>query len=112
MKRAALVLAMIATAGCATIGHERVEGWPELVVTEYRVSAAEMRARCSKYTGFLQVPLACAEYNLATLRCDIWLDEGFAPAWVLEHERLHCAGFDHPGSTAMRDFLRRWEARR
>jgi hypothetical protein len=109
VKRTLLVLAA-ALAGCTTIGHERVEGWPELVVTEYRVPAAQMRERCRKYVGFLQVPLACAEFNLAAKRCVIWLDAGYAPAWVVEHERLHCQGFDHVGSTAMRDFLVRWRA--
>lgn len=107
MKRALLVLAL---AGCTTIGHEKIEGWPELTVVEHRVPARDMRERCRKYVGFLQTPLACAEINLATKRCDIWLDAGFAPAWVVEHEHLHCKGFDHVGSTAMREFLQKWNS--
>jgi hypothetical protein len=63
--------------------------------------------------GFGMVPLACAEFNLALGTCDIWLSDSFAPRAVLEHERLHCRGYDHVGETAMRDFLTRyrtWEA--
>ena len=87
--------------------HQRVEGWPELRVVEHRVPAEEMVSRCQKYIGAASLPLACAEFHLAARRCDIWLSESFAPRAVVEHERLHCAGYDHIGSTAMQGFLRR-----
>ena len=87
------------------IGHQKVEGWPELQVVEHRVPADEMLARCRKYAGFGGLPLACAEFNLAARRCDIWLNQSFAPQPLVEHERLHCAGYDHVGSTNMQRFL-------
>jgi hypothetical protein len=43
-------------------------------------------------------------------RCDIWLSESFAPRSIVEHERLHCRGYDHVGATTMRDFLARYQA--
>jgi hypothetical protein len=97
-------------AGCSTMNHERVEGWPELRIVEHRVPADEMMQRCRKYAGFGAVPLACAEFNLAAGRCDIWLSERFAPDPIVEHERLHCRGYDHVGSSGMREFLARWQA--
>jgi hypothetical protein len=110
LKRIPILLLAAASAACSTVGHEKVEGWPELAIVEHRVSAGEMYDRCKKYVAFGMLPMACAEFNLATKRCDIWLMEGFAPRSVVEHERLHCQGHDHVGETAMRDFLTRYRA--
>jgi hypothetical protein len=108
---AALTFPLIAaTAACTSIGHEKVEGWPELEIIERRVSSDEMYQRCSKYVAFGMLPMACAEFNLATRRCEIWLVKDFAPKNIVEHERLHCLGYDHVGETAMRDFLTRYRA--
>ena len=101
------LLVPLLLAGCATIAHERVEGWPELQIVEHRVPAEEMTERCRKYTAFGSIPLACAEFNLHARRCDIWLSRSFAPQTIVEHERLHCAGYDHVGSSSMREFLAR-----
>jgi hypothetical protein len=92
-------------AGCSAIDHQRVEGWPELQIVEHRVPAEEMVSRCQKYTGAASLPLACAEFNLVARRCDIWLSQSFAPRAIVEHERMHCAGYDHVGSTNMQRFL-------
>ncbi|MGQ0545262.1 MAG: hypothetical protein ACT4P3_08015 [Betaproteobacteria bacterium] len=110
MRRALIPLALLLTSGCTTVGHERVEGWPELAIVEHRVSASQMYSRCRKYVGFGMVPMACAEFNLATRRCDVWLVDGFALPTIVEHERLHCRGYDHVGETSMRDFLTRYQA--
>jgi hypothetical protein len=110
LKRIPILLLAAASAACSTVGHEKVEGWPELTIVEHRVSAGEMYDRCRKYVAFGMLPMACAEFNLATKRCDIWFIDGFAPRSILEHERLHCQGHDHVGETAMRDFLTRYRA--
>jgi hypothetical protein len=110
LKRILIVLLAAAGAACSTVGHEKVEGWPDLMIVEHRVSSGEMYDRCRKYVAFGMLPMACAEFNLATRRCDIWLIEGFAPRSIVEHERLHCQGHDHVGETAMRDFLTRYRA--
>ena len=103
--RKAFLAALVLAGGCSVIGHERVEGWPELEIVEHRVPADEMAERCRKYAGFGGLPLACAEFNLAARRCDIWLSKSFAPQSLVEHERLHCAGYDHVGSTNMQRYL-------
>jgi hypothetical protein len=110
LKRILILLFAAASAACSSVGHEKVEGWPELAIVEHRVSAGEMYERCKKYVAFGMLPMACAEFNLATKRCDIWLVEGFATRSIVEHERLHCQGHDHVGETAMRDFLTRYRA--
>ncbi len=110
MKRAALILSFLLLNACTTVGHEKVEGWPELAIVDHRVSAGAVYDRCRKYVAFGMLPMACAEFNLATRRCDIWLMEGFAPRSVVEHERLHCQGHDHVGETGMRNFLARYRA--
>ena len=103
--RIALATLFLFLPACAVIDHKRIEGWPELEIVEHRVPAEEMVSRCQKYTGAASVPIACAEFNLRARRCDIWLSESFAPRAVVEHERLHCAGYDHVGSTNMQRFL-------
>ena len=108
--RKSLVLLAALLGGCATIAHEKVEGWPQLQIVEHYVPAQTMTERCRKYVGFGSVALACAEFNLATRRCDIWLNESFAPPAIVEHERLHCRGYDHVGATGMRDFLALYQA--
>lgn len=110
MKRLLILLLAATGAACTVVGHEKVEGWPDLMIVEHRVSAGAVYDRCRKYVAFGMLPMACAEFNLATRRCDIWLMEGFAPRSVVEHERLHCQGHDHVGETAMRDFLTRYRA--
>lgn len=109
MRRLSVLLAALLSA-CATMDHERVEGWPELEIVEHRVPAEMMLERCRKYAGFGSVPLACSEFNLVTRRCDIWLSQSMSWSAIVEHERLHCRGYDHVGETNMRDFLARYQA--
>lgn len=107
----ALLAAAVLCAGCTTIGHEKVEGWPKLTVVEHYVPHHVMRDRCVKYAPWGASPEACAEFNLETRSCDIWLSADFPPpASFLKHERMHCEGFDHTGETHMRDFLDRYLA--
>ena len=112
MRRALVLLAALLPA-CATIDdHERVVGWPELEVVEHYVPEREMQERCRRYVGFGMVPLACAEFDLAARKCHIWYSaESLRLKFVREHERLHCAGYDHIGSTSMQRFLDQYTAR-
>jgi hypothetical protein len=109
MKRlCAALLIPLAAACAATLDHEKVEGWPQLQVFEHYVSHADMRTRCSRYVGFGTAPVACAEFNLPARRCDIWYSADFPPSReIVQHERLHCAGYDHIGSYAMKEVLAR-----
>lgn len=93
-------------AGCAMIGHEKVEGWPALEIVEHHVAHNVMRDRCAKYVGPGAFPEACAEFDFAAALCDIWFSADFPPSQsIIEHERLHCRGYDHIGSSAMKAML-------
>lgn len=100
----ALTALSIALSGCSIMGHQKVEGWPTLRVVEETVADEVMLARCSRYNA---VPFACAEIFIDVGLCRITYSERFAPEWVKEHERLHCAGFDHFGSSSMQGILER-----
>ena len=105
---------LAAAAGCSTIDeHNRVEGWPELRVIEHYVSDDAMRERCSKYVSFGMLPEACSEFNFVRGECHIWYSADFRPQpYVMEHERRHCEGFDHPGGSSLREALARYNAGR
>ncbi len=97
---------MSAIAACTTIGAEHVANWPQLEVHEHYVPHSEMRDRCSKYVSFLMSPEACAEFDFAAKRCDLWFSADFpAPAYILEHERQHCLGYEHVGENGLRELL-------
>jgi hypothetical protein len=104
---------LLGLGACTTVGHEKVEGWPQLTVVEHYVPHHVMRDRCTKYTPWGMSPEACAEFNLVERRCDLWLSADFPPPQAfIQHERLHCAGYDHVGETNMRDFLAQYNASR
>lgn len=86
--------------------HQPVEGWPPLEIVEHYVPRAEMQARCARYVGFGMAPEACAEFHLAARKCHIWYSDDSPPlGFIRKHERLHCAGYDHVGSTGMQRLL-------
>lgn len=106
------VLLCVFTASCSVMmGHERVAGWPQLEVVEHYVPHSVMRDRCARYVAFGSSPEACAEFDLANRKCHIWFSADFPPQpFIVEHERLHCAGYDHQGSTNMAAYLKYWHA--
>ena len=106
------LLSLFVLPACTIMGHEKVQGWPELEIVEHRVPVVEMRERCSKYVGPGTVAEACAEFDLQNRRCHIWFASDFPPSKaIVEHERLHCAGYDHIGDDNMRTILARFRAR-
>ena len=110
MKRSAVfVLLALALQGCTIVGHERVAGWPQLAVYEHYVPEAELRNRCAQYVAFGMSPQACAEFDFSRLRCDLWFSADFPPTRsMIEHERLHCQGYDHVGMRTMEGILARY----
>jgi hypothetical protein len=106
-----IVLALLATA-CTVVGHTKVRGWPELKVVEHHVPEAQMRDRCARYMGFGTSPQACTEFYLKLGQCHIWFSADFPPPrHVVEHERLHCRGYDHIGGSTMQALADRHLAR-
>jgi hypothetical protein len=99
-------------AGCSTIDtHVRVADWPELKVVEHHVSNREMRDTCAPYVGLWMSPMGCTLYFLDQREAHIYVSEDFPSRAVLEHERLHAAGYDHVGSDGMQAMLKDWRAR-
>lgn len=97
---AASALVTLLCSACTVVGHIRTTDWPSLSVTESKVDVATMMEHCSRYTNVLTwPPLACSEFDLTARTCRIWY------VWDihLEHERLHCAGYDHIGGSTMRE---------
>ena len=106
VKRALIPLVVLFSTACTTIGEERVEGWPELRVVEHYVPHQVMRERCAKYVPLLMSPEACAEFDFASGRCDLWFSADFPPPrFIVEHERQHCLGYEHAGESGLREIL-------
>jgi hypothetical protein len=104
------MLTLLLACACAPVLEERkVDGWPALAVREHYVSHAEMRDRCTKYASFGGMAQACAEYDFRKATCDIWYSADFPPSrQIVEHERLHCQGYDHRDSDYMQGLVARW----
>ncbi|HZQ71831.1 MAG TPA: hypothetical protein VFB08_02870 [Burkholderiales bacterium] len=108
--RRALVIAILCS-GCSTLAEKPVPGWPALQVVEHRVPHEVMREHCVRYVGFGQSPAACAEFDFAQHRCDIWYSADFPPQpFIVEHERMHCRGYEHAGEHHLSEAWHRWQA--
>jgi hypothetical protein len=102
-----------ALCGCSTIDKTtRVEGWPELKVVEHDLSYKEMYRACRPYIRALDAPLACTVFYLDAGEAHIYVAKGLKFGPVLDHERLHAAGYDHAGSHDMQKILAQWTARK
>jgi hypothetical protein len=104
-------LCVVALGACTAIGGTPVPGWPELQIVEHHVPHSAMRDHCERYVGFGQSPAACAEFDFPASRCDIWYSVDFPPQqFIIEHERLHCRGYEHIGEHHLREALSRYRA--
>lgn len=105
--------ALIAT-GCTVIGHKPAPAdWPRLAIVEHHLPVGAMYAQCYPYVPLLwklagAIVEGCAVANFPEGRCDIYVRGDFPDARVLEHERLHCAGRDHPASSALSTAWAEW----
>lgn len=110
------ILAMLgggSVAACTTIDEhtEPPKDWPDLSITEHYVPHAQMRDRCVKYTAWYLNPEACMEVHFDTKVCDLWFSADFPPPQLfVQHERMHCAGYQHPGDTQLSDAWNNYKA--
>ena len=112
MRIRSLLALGLSLSGCAAINqHEPVAGWPELKVVEHHVSTQQMRERCMRFVGPLSSPEGCTLFDLDQSEAHIFISKDFPNPLVLEHERLHAAGYDHLGSNHMQRVLARWQSR-
>ena len=115
MKRI-LGLAVLSAAltGCAlTIdSHRPVPDWPALKVVEHHVAHDEMYERCRRFVPAFSAPEGCTLFYFDLSEAHIYVNKESPSRWVLNHERLHAAGYDHIGSDHMRRALEAWRAKR
>jgi len=104
-----LAVLSAALAGCAAIDQRQpVPGWPELKVIEHHVPRDEMLAQCQPLS-WKGVPEGCTLYYFDRNEAHIYVRNDFPARWILAHERLHAAGYDHVGSTHMQRALEAWK---
>jgi len=98
-------------AGCAVtaIDHESgpPEDWPALAVTVHE-RAPEFDTAC-KVSSHAMPVLGCTVANFERRTCNIYLR--FSADAVLDHERLHCLGYDHAGEAGLRTAWARYKER-
>lgn len=111
------ILIVVALAGCASIEeHTAPPDWPKLTVRDNVVGGAEVLRRCYKYIPTWQkalgtFPMACAEINFVSRTCNIWRAHD-ATEDVIEHEKIHCRGGQHPGDTTLADAWNAYRGRK
>lgn len=108
----AIIIAALLLAGCSTMSETPPPAdWPHMRVVEHTgLGFWETQKKCYKY---LSLPMkllgsfamGCAEFYFATGECHVYY-MGEPSKLVRDHEREHCQGFDHSGST---DVAQSWE---
>ena len=77
---------------------------------DYTPFGGEFPAVWLFHVGFGMSPDACAEFDFVRKRCDLWFSADFPPSQAMvEHERLHCQGYDHLGMRTMAGILERYQ---
>ena len=110
---AAIAVLAAGLGGCSVMNtHEPVPGWPQLKVVEHHVSHAEMRDRCARFVSPFSSPEGCTLFYLDRGEAHIYVSGELPTPGVLEHERLHAAGYDHVGSSNLVRVLQAWRSAR
>lgn len=91
----AVALLIVSAAGCSSIDRRTAPpaDWPELRVVVHK-SGFMAKQACDGTIG------GCAVPNFCSRRCDVYLQ--FDSKAIEDHERAHCAGYDHPGDDTMK----------
>lgn len=94
-----VIFVFIAVTGCAPMSARPVHDPLPYSVT--RIPDGEVYAKCARAWPLWQhvvmfpiLPMGCAERYPQHGVCIVWVGETSA-AWVVEHEKLHCAGHVH-----------------
>ena len=93
--RVAISAAAFVASGCESLVYNDWDAKPVLPPLPARyvqVSGAELARKCGSYPG--GIVLGCADRNFVTRVCTIYTKSD-PPKWLLDHERKHCAGYDH-----------------
>ena len=107
------LLLAAAAGGCALIDRQNhVDDWPQLKIIEHDLPYAELYKACRPYVGSLDAPLACTVFYLDAGEAHIYVAKGLKFGPIVAHERMHALGYDHYGSTHMKEVLAQWKAKR
>lgn len=68
---------------------------PPLPATFVVADAATIAQQCGDPPGIYLH--GCAQRDFEKLSCTVYTRAG-PPQWLIEHERRHCDGWDHPGA--------------
>lgn len=110
MKRAVIAAAVLALAGCTVVNEHKLppKDWPklEIVIEEHGFwKTQELCNRSVAEVALIGPALGCMWVNFNEMKCTIylWLNS------VLEHELLHCKGYDHYLSSELADGWENWK---
>ncbi len=97
-----IIAALAATAalgGCQTMVQQDWESAPTmrpLPASYVEVASSELTRVCGEHPGIL---FGCARRDYVALTCVIYTGPN-PQVWLLDHERKHCAGWNHGTVTA------------
>lgn len=110
MKTLFALLSVAWLSACTMIGHRPPPAdWPPLSQTVTYTTMTKVAAACGIapwILPFIQIA-GCAVPNIPACTCDIYITESddYVMDAALDHERDHCRGKDHFGSTYLSDLL-------
>ena len=106
-----LILALAFLAGCTFIDNHTPPpaGWPSLRVEIVEDTYGEkgINYYCGPSNPIVW-RIGCAVPDFAQGICFAYVRD--MTPWVITHERLHCAGYDHTGGTAIQKIMEYWTA--
>ena len=90
------MVALGALTGCGSLGVQSEwdarPSYPSLEPVYVEIPASELQRTCGRYPGMALY--GCARRDFEMRACFIYTAPQPA-TWLLEHERKHCAGYDH-----------------
>jgi hypothetical protein len=105
------LLPCLPLSGCVVMidDHAAIADWPQLKIVEYHVGEAELRDQCARFAPPFTTAAACTLFYFDRREAHVYVSKDFPNPSILEHERLHAAGYDHVGSEAMQRLWQAWK---
>lgn len=102
--------ALLALTACTSIDVDREPAADFPKLEERIVYGFWATQQCAGTVPPVTIAYGCAWLDFARRTCTIFLASESASSDTLLHERQHCRGFDHHGSTAIADRWALWRA--
>ncbi len=111
-----LLIVLLLLSGCATTvtpmdwSKLPPSDFPKLEIKVIKVTEDQLKERCKNiyYSPFTQ-PLACSLLYFSANSCLIYTATDNPE--IIEHEKGHCQGYDHPNDASIRGGWERWKAK-